>query len=325
MKLDLIQDLPQLVEIETEWNSLVERCPDSTPFQLPRWLLTWWKHFASGSLHVLVLRAGEDRLVGVVPCFIHEWQSRRQITLLGSGVSDYLDPPIELQYRAEALELLDKHLDDFTGWDVCNWQDLSACTPLKKLKNATVIPEVQTSAIPLGGNFERFWRSVSKDLRRNVRRYAKRAREVGSLDFHAGKEHSPQFVDALIQLHAERWEKQGERGMIAVNHSEPFLRDVLCRLSENGLAQFFVLRFKGEMAAIILVFPFKQRIFAYMTGFDPKYENLGFGRLLLYEALSYADAQGFESWDFLRGDEPYKSMWRAVPSSRCRLIIERSA
>ena len=157
MTIEIIDSVERLRAIEDQWKQIVLADPASTPFQLPRWLLTWWEYFGSGSLHVITLWE-EDQLAGIVPCFRHEWEGRQQLTLIGSGISDYLDPVLP----PGAIETLQRHLDTNQDWDVCNWQDLSADTPLQKLRGALVKPEMQCSEATLTGDFDHFWQTRSR-------------------------------------------------------------------------------------------------------------------------------------------------------------------
>jgi CelD/BcsL family acetyltransferase involved in cellulose biosynthesis len=264
---------------------------------------------------------GSD-LVGIVPCFRHTWSNRRQLTLIGSGISDYLDPPIDPACSADVLIALQDHLDSSPDWDICVWQDLSSATPLQKLRGAVAEPDIRCSQIRLAGDFEQFWEGRSKDLRRNLKRYSARAREMGNVEFEATDVAEPELVDSLIRLHTARWREQGESGMIAANHSEGFLREVAAQMAREDRLRLFALRFRGEVAAVIMAFRYGNKVYAYMSAFDPDYESLGFGRTLLYEGLRHAYAEGYDGWDFLRGDEAYKSSWGAEWMERCRVVIE---
>lgn len=319
MTLEVIGELARVREIEEQWADLVERAPGSTPFHLPSWLLTWWDHFGSGSLHVLAFWDGVN-LVGIVPCFRHEWEGKRQLTLIGSGISDYLDPIIP----DGSFQGLQDHLDGYSEWDICVWQDLSASTLLQKLRGATVEPDMQCSETRLDGDFEHFWNTRSKDLRRNQRRYSQKARDMGTVEFEAVDEAVPELLDALIRLHTARWKEQGEPGMIAANRSEGFLRAAAGQMAREDVLRVFAIRFRREVVAVIMALRYRDKIYAYMSAFDPDYETLGFGRTLLYEAFRHAYAEGYDAWNFLRGDEPYKASWGAVPIERCRVIIRKA-
>lgn len=322
MTVELIQDSARLDQIEPEWTAAVRENDASTPFQLPIWLLTWWKHFGSGSLYVLTFREG-SRLIAVVPCFLHEWQGRRQLTLIGSGISDYLDPYVAQEHAAEVIRHLGMHLEKDHGWDICDWQDLSPDTPLRNIANSKVEVATPCCEIALNRSFDSYFEGLSKDLKRNIRRYSERAKQIGTVRFDASTDGSHTYLDTLIRLHTERWEKRGQPGMIAANRSEPFLRDIAPQFARLGLIRYFAMSFENEVAALLLSFSFDNRIFAYMTAFDPKFDSLGFGRTLLFEAIRHAHVEGYAYWDFLRGDEPFKAWWGAKSKSRCRVIIDR--
>src|SRR5919202_1233613 len=76
--------------LRAEWCDLLRRCPWSTPFQHPGWLLPWFDRFGSGDLCVITIR-DSGYLTGLLPLFVHEWENRRQVTIIGTGITDYLD------------------------------------------------------------------------------------------------------------------------------------------------------------------------------------------------------------------------------------------
>src|SRR2546423_1083355 len=67
------------------------RCRETTPFQSPAWLIAWSKHLARGELLVLSFTR-EENLVGIAPFHILvDRTETKQVLLLGTGISDYLD------------------------------------------------------------------------------------------------------------------------------------------------------------------------------------------------------------------------------------------
>jgi CelD/BcsL family acetyltransferase involved in cellulose biosynthesis len=146
---------------------------------------------------------------------------------------------------------------------------------------------------------------------------------MGSLDFEVSSEAEPRLLDDLIRLHELRWQKQGEPGMIAANQSQFFLRAVTEQFAASGMLRIFTVRWRDAVAAIVLTFLYRGKIFSYMSAFDPEHEILGFGRTLLYESFRYCFDQGYTAWNFLRGTESYKSSWGALPIPKIRLYKER--
>ena len=325
--LEVVHDFEQLCGLRDEWRNLVHTQNGTTPFQTPEWLLTWWRHFGSGELRGFVFCQG-DALVGVIPLFLHEWRGRRQLTLAGSGISDYLEPVMVPGYRDSVLAETAGRLCADPDWDICEWQDLSAETPLSGLASHRCLSvesseDLLCSRIALRGSWEDFCQGRPHGLRRNLRRYAEKARAIAEPEFAVTRGEDAALLEELIRLHRKRWRQQGESGMIAANRSAAFLREVSAEFAGKDMLRFFTLRFQDRIAAIILAFAHQQTLFAYLSGFDPEYQEFGFGRLLLQHALRHAFEQGYRAWDFLRGDELYKFDWGAQSVRKTRLIIFR--
>lgn len=326
--IDVISDVGEFETLCPEWEQLLERIDCITPFQLPHWQFSWWRHFGSGELRVFAFREA-GRLVGVVPCFLHDWNTQRQLTLIGSGISDYLEPAIDREHAPVIVKVFRQTLTSRKEWQVCDWQDLNAGSPLTALAGSGfevhITDDTACSRIPLTGAFAEYWNSRGKDLRRNVRRYGLRAAESGSVEFEAVERPEPNLLHSLIDLHAARWQAQGQPGMIAVNHSAEFLCDVSRKFGDLGMLRIFVVRFHGRPTAVNLGFLFRDTFFSYMSAFDPEHEYFGFGRMLLYRAIQHCYGSGVRFWNFLRGDETYKFSWGAETIPKLRLHLVRRA
>ncbi len=325
MHLEVIRDSARMLQFAPEWSAFAKSQPHITPFQFPEWLIPWWSHFGSGTPQVFVFR--EQECIGVLPCFLHNWNGKRQMTLLGSGVSDYLDPLFASAYQAPIIGCLREHLEQSDDWDVCDWQDLSYNTPLDSLSAKAWALEKQEEVfcteVQLRETFEHFWQERPRHLRRNVRRGVNNARQNGSLAFQMTGNADRHLLDALMRLHTARWSLQGEPGMIAANHLTEFLYDIARRFAEEGILRMFSLCYQGEIAAVILGFLYQRTLYGYLTGFDPTYKHLSLASVLLHNSLQECYRQGFRAWNFCRGNEPYKTEWGPQPMRRCRIVLQR--
>lgn len=335
MQLEIVDNCSRLEEIRSDWSAFMKTIPGLTPFQLPEWLLTWRRHFGSGersetahnahqpgcALRVLVFR-NNGAIAGIIPSFLHNWNGQKQLTLIGSGISDYLEPVIAQDERFEVIKELRRYLIEADDWDICDWQDLGEETPLAEL--APVEEDTPCSEIKLTGtwSFEEYWAKRGKDLRRNLRRYGERAENMGRTEFAVTT--NRELTPELIRLHAIRWQKQREAGMIAANRSAEFLCDVAREFERLQILRFFSLRFRGEVVAVSIGFLNKSTLYSYLSAFNPAYEILGFGRKLLYDSLRYAYEQRYTAWNFCRGEEPYKFSFGAERIAKRRLILRRS-
>lgn len=323
LSLELIEHFSRLLEIRSEWSAFARTIDGLTPFQLPEWLVTWWRHFGSGALRCFVFREGGE-IAGIVPCFLHHWNGKRQITLLGAGISDYLEPALKPEREHEMVSQIQSHLNSTSDWDICHWQDLSGNTPFQQLA-CEFAEDTPCMAIPLNGTFEAYWETCARTLRQNVRRDRAKAESQGEIRFHVATAPEPELLDSLIEMHRARWQRQDQPGMIEANGSEAFLRDVAYGFASLGMLRIFSLQFGRKLVAVIFAFDYHGRISNYLTAFDPEYERLGFGRTLLYEAVRYSFQKGYKAWDFLRGEEQYKHWWRAQVIPKSRVVVTRTA
>jgi hypothetical protein len=103
------------------------------------------------------------------------------MTLMGSGISDYLDPVFLVPYRPTIVRALGEYLAANEDWEVCDWQDLSYDTSLDLLSpgawEITKQKDTVCTELPLPGDFAAFWEQRPRHLRRNIPRYAEKARQ----------------------------------------------------------------------------------------------------------------------------------------------------
>jgi CelD/BcsL family acetyltransferase involved in cellulose biosynthesis len=327
VQVEVIDAVKELSDFTSEWLAAAEQMRCITPFQLPYWQLCWWRHFGSGELHTLVLREGGS-IAGILPAFLHPWNGRRQVTLIGSGISDYLDPPVLPQFGNAVTCALASHLETWADWEICDWQDLSSSTPLAEMSSArglrvSVASDVPCAVLSLPVSLHEFWAARGKELRRNVIRYRKKAEAKFSVNFEVSCDSRPDLLTILIALHEARWHSRGEAGMIAANRSGGFLREVTGELAKQGLLRWFVLRFDTRVTAIILALVYRGAVSFYLNGFDPEFARFSPGQILLAECLRHSLQQGWRKWDMLRGNENYKTEWGAELIPKSRLCIKR--
>jgi hypothetical protein len=126
---ELIDDAARLAAVAGAWQALWQRVPTATPFQLPAWLLSWWRSFHPGALAVVAVWK-DERLVGLAPFYIERGRSRDRVLSLGIGVSDYLDLLIDPESAISFDCFLDP-LRRLPGWRACQLDELAASDVLQ--------------------------------------------------------------------------------------------------------------------------------------------------------------------------------------------------
>lgn len=323
LTLEVVRELSHLEQITSEWTRFAAGLERVTPFQLPEWQLTWWRHFGEGRLHVMLFRS-LDTLVAVIPCYQTEQDGRPTLKLIGSGIASYLEPPIAPRQRAEVTNLLKGHLLANNAWENCDWRDVEPASPLAGLQlgdrfDLKVAPDAEWSQVPIQGTFQQYWEARSFSLRRNFLKYLDTSITTDRPRFEVVAQADPEFVNAVIRLQGE----QASAFAQAKDGASAFLVDLARVLDDADMLRMFGLRHNRKLVATMLAFVHRSSIYAFTGGHDPEFETIGFGRLLLFESLRHAFQQGYRSWNFLRGNEPYKLLWGAQMTPTARITIER--
>jgi len=301
--------------LEPEWWDLWAAAPEATPFQSPAWLLPWWEAFRPGRLRVVTVRMAE-RLVALAPLYLAE----DRLLPLGISLSDYVDLLVAPNQGDAVAEAFARHIGQEPGWT--EW----------------VMPELRDQAaawglpLPPSCHEERHAGAgcavlaldrdaVPKLQRRKHRMALNRARRRGEIEFlraHGGS--LPHLLDEFLRLHRLRW----NGGVLADERVATFLRSAVPRLDAAGLLRLYAVRIGGVIAGAYLGFQHRDRVYAWLGGFDPGFAFESPGTLLIGHAIAEARREGAGVLDFLRGDEPYKFAWGCTPVANGCRVIRRS-
>lgn len=316
-----------LEALRSEWAALWDRCGHASLFQHPDWLLPWWRHLGGRGLWTLAIRSG-DGLVGVAPLFIHSGaDGRRQVTLIGNGVSDSCDILVD-QETPRAARLLLEHLAARAGdWDACDFRDLPATSVLLAQipgrLAATRQEDTPCLVLDLGQARSDLVDTVPSGVLRKLRQGQRRATARGGMRIDmADAQTLESSLTALFALHASRWAERGEAGVLGAPAVEAFHREVADRLLHRGWLRLYRLHVGDELAGVLYGFQPRDRFYSYIGGFDPRFNACSPGALLLEHAIFEAVRAGGREFDFLRGAESYKYRWGARDRAQYRVRIE---
>lgn len=307
----------ELGELRGEWEGLWERCPEATPFQHPAWLLPWSRHLGGTEFLVATLWRGES-LVGLAPFFVIEGgDGGRELLLLGTGNTDYLDILIEQGVgEAGASELLTSLLEE-SGCDRCELRQLRPGAALLGAEvrggwEGEVVEDEPCPVLALPSEVGRLGEVVRPSHLARVRRDRRRLERRGVVEVElAAESNSMEIFDALVSLHQQRWRGTGEAGIFADDAVVSFHREVVREFLQMGWLRLFALRCDGRTIAGHYGFTCRGRVYNYIGGYDPAYGHWSPGALSVAHAIEVAIGEGATRFDFLRGREPYKYDWGA--------------
>jgi CelD/BcsL family acetyltransferase involved in cellulose biosynthesis len=327
-----------LAALAPDWWALWERCPSASPFRTPAWLVAWWGAFAHGTLLALAARDG-GQLSALLPLYVERVAGgARRLSLLGTGVSDYMGALVA-PGADDALDALLAHAAGRADlWDVAEFEQLAPGEPLARARwpwPAHDRLEVQEACpvAPLPGDADEFLARLPPRFRSRITgRYPRRLGGIGELEHVvAGPDDVDGTVADLCRLHTARRAARGLDTPLASPDMQGFLQRAAAGFAARGLLRLHALRLSGRRIGVVMVFAARKRACAYLGAFAPEFENYSPGVLLLWYAIRTAIEDGALEFDFLRGREPYKSDGGAADRLnvrrvlRCRVAVSGSS
>jgi len=330
----------ELIETLEAWDAVAagwEKITGGHPLHGCAWLQAWWQELGIGSGNLaVVLVYQEKELVGLAPWYVTNDWSGRTLRFLGSGVTctDYLDifclpgwhnrvgqtiaawlQSTANQQRWGRIELveLEGHVANAPG--VAALQDALAqagwSEEITALESCWVVP--------LPTNWEDYVAGLNPRGRRRARQACKLL-EQGRVSYDVAQHPSEieQRWPEFIRLHQNRRQEKGEAGCFADKSFERFLECAVKQLAQQNQVALIGLNHEGKWIAtgLQLLGPACRHL--YQTGMDCQFMKLEPGHvinaLMLHDTLQ-AGGLGF---DFLRGNEPYKARWNALPTPLVR-------
>ncbi len=314
-------------EIDSQaWNELLKESVSDSPFLRHEYQRAWWEHRGGGEWQnaqlVLVSARKDDKLIGIAPLFIAEYDGQRALMLNGSiEISDYLDVIVRQEHHASFIGgLLDFLASQLAGnWRGLDWYNLPDSSPtLAALKMESAQrgwlhhEEIYrpTPRILLNGDFEEYLSRLEKKQRHEVRRKMRRAEESGrSVRWFVSDMQDPEAeINAFVKLMEDDQNK-------AKFLSEPMriqMSAIMRAAHTGGWLWLAFLEVDGQRAAAALNFDYKDKLWGYNAGVDRAYMDLSPGWILLSYILQWCCENKRTEFDFMRGDEEYKYRLGAV-------------
>ncbi|MGG5807703.1 GNAT family N-acetyltransferase [Falsiroseomonas sp. CW058] len=334
-----VEEVAALEPLRAEWQALWAQLPDATPFQSPAWLIPWWRHVGEGALLTLAFRTeGGGELVALLPFYVYrQADGRRMLFPLGIATTDYLDALVAPEHRAAVLpRILPELALRGDRWDACEWPQLRAGSALLDAPLPPGWAEDRAEADPcpvlhLPPRIEELGEAVPRDQLESLGRRRQRAAKKGALGFErAGPGNAAELLEAHLRLHAARWTKRGEEGVLAEDAVQAAHRASLPDLLRDGALRLYAMRLDGRIVATLQGFAdppgrVDRRVYFYLGGFDPAVERLSPGMLVVGHAIEEAVREGAAAVDFLRGQERHKYLWGAVDTPTWRRAPRRPA
>ncbi len=303
LRLDRIDTLDDL---QSEWSELADASKNL--FATREWLSTWWRHFGRDrALTAAACRSKGGRLVAFLPLYRWSLRPLRIVRFLGHGVGDELGPICHPSDRGAVARALRRLLDqDIRSWDLFVGEQLPLSLNWNAVLGGKVLRSESSPVLrwPAGG-WDDFLGSQSSHLRKRVRYQERRLGRHHDVRYRLADDPArlSADLDVFFALHRARW---GEAGLASAGPNEAFHRDFANLALERGWLRLWFLELDGRPVSAWYGFRFAGIDFYYQSGWDPKWQDLSVGSVLVVHSIRDALDHGIVEYRFLRGGEEYK-------------------
>lgn len=318
MSLQVITNNEQFIGLKSEWTELTQE-----PLRSFEWHFAWWKNLSENRELRIYTFEVDGQVVGIAPFYIDSWLGQQRLRFIGSGstCTDYAEIIVKPEFKAEFIGEIAKDLKKNTSIGILELEGVSAVGEDNldpKLKNwpfrryeRSLDP---TWILSIPESWDHFLKSSKKSLRRKAKKAKKRLDSgevtvkstIGELDMETA-------FQTLVKLHQERFESKGEPGVFADPNFKSFLKEAVFELSKTERSEILIGFFGTKPIACHLYLHSENGGQLYQAGIASEFMALEPGHVMLTFAVKRAIEKQNQVFDFLRGDEPYKPYWGAVP------------
>ncbi len=317
----------EFAELAHHWQQLASQDEHATIFNDWHWNSLWWKHYRHlGELYVLLVYRGTD-LVGIAPLYSNNSIAmrlfkQRTVRFIGTGGDTSPDdvniialPECRLQVANSVWDhLLDAKFDRIMCSDVPLFSDFYKIG-LQRLSDAPGYvskPIVQTrrcAALP--HDWAGFRAQISRNTHKQIKRRQNRLDAAGTIRFHLCESviDCDMAFHALVRLHRLRWQAKSQTGAFSTDAYCQFHQELITELAKQQQVWLITLSDGDKVIAVEYTYVHKNTLMFFQTGFDPAYEQLSPGHVLMTYAIKQAIDVGISRIDLLKGDYEYKNSY----------------
>jgi CelD/BcsL family acetyltransferase involved in cellulose biosynthesis len=272
------------------------------------------------------------------------------VSFLGDGATgcDYLDvlaaPDREAEVRTAVLEALGE-----LPWDLCDldgfWRESPTAQFLaQRFPNGRAVrssmaglggspAQVVRDArlrfvcprIPLTGTYAELLGSLGR--RENLRRREKWLHKQPGVSIEVARtpEEARIAVERFLELHRARWSVEGGSDGLTDARHDAFHRVAVQQLAHRGWLRLYTLFAARRPVASVYGVVHKGKFLYYQSGYDPAWASKSVGLVLLARTVQDAFGEGLSEFDFLHGNEAYKTQWARAERWTIQVRLFRGA
>lgn len=343
MQIDLIDDEETLNKLQANWDAVYEADPDAHLFMSWSWMSKWLPWVDLPWVVLAVRAEGAADYAAFFPLRIKTKERKNEglyneINMGGNHFADYTGIICHPDFEAQAIPAMAQEIKRL-NWTHFRLEGLR----ISERRSALLLQEfpadsfdiseesqvdddkIDLSICPLArlpGDWDSYLnKSLSANSRQKLRRLLRQMDADPRLRItHADKETLDRDIEILLKLWSDRWaERKGDRMPGILKNNRVMLRHSF----EAGRLFMPVLWLDERPLGVLAIYvdEKKKSYLFFMAGRDQSFDGPSSGLLLHAHSIRHAIASGFTTYDFLRGNEPYKYSFGAEEHRIKSLIV----
>jgi CelD/BcsL family acetyltransferase involved in cellulose biosynthesis len=150
---------------------------------------------------------------------------------------------------------------------------------------------------------------ISPKQRYQIRRSIKEYEKMGKIEIRSAEnaDEALKILDELSEMHQKRWSARGLQGTMSSRYAFDFHRDLVSSRFEHGEVQLLKVTAGSHVLGCLYCFLYQGDVSGYMCGFNYLDRNVySPGAVCHYYAVVHNAKKGFNSYDFLEGEDSYR-------------------
>jgi CelD/BcsL family acetyltransferase involved in cellulose biosynthesis len=310
--------LAAVPELEEDWRRLAEARGNA--FLTPEWFNCWFEQYGDDARpFVPALRGAGGSVRGLLPLALPLSGRPRVCRIAGANLGDSFGPLAEPGAEAEVAAAAGEALRDTpTPWSVLAldhveaadaWVDgLAEGLGIRLRRHARSSAELPWIDLSSHDDWEAYLATRSSKLRKRLRWLDRRQASDHSAEVRRTEalDDVERDMTTFFELHDRRWAGRGGSSLSS-DRARAFHHRFAAAAQERGWLRLWFLEFDGAPVAAWYGWRIGERYAFYNGGLDPDHSKLSPGLVLLARVIESAFEEGARIFDFLLGDEGYKS------------------
>jgi tetratricopeptide (TPR) repeat protein len=331
MRIDVIDSFEAFVRLKPQWDAVYRADPQAQFFLSWTWMSKWLP-MLEGPWFILAVKppagAGTSDHVGFFPLRLRTKERKaggfyNEINMAGNFAADYTGFICTPEFHDRAIAALAAHLRSM-NWARLNLENIRVSNTSERLllshfskkefkteehERVNARDNINNRICPfaaLPDSWDRYLDGLSANTRQKIRRLLRQFDGSDELRItHADADSIERDLKVLLNFWGVKWGPRKGSRLNTIMMSN-FMMLKAC--ADSG-ALFLPVLWRGERplgALASLIDPEKRSLLFYIGARDETFNTPPPGVLLHAHSIRHAIAGGFKTYDFLRGNEPYK-------------------